>query len=109
MWKSLQAKWGRPSDGSFSLAPLNAAPFNLNTITDVVLQLYTSGTTGHPKGAQLTHDGLMVSLPAARERYPCSTVPVPYAIRSGSISLSAGRWYRRGPCQTATGDDRRFR
>lgn len=25
------------------------------TVNDVVLQLYTSGTTGHPKGVQLTH------------------------------------------------------
>jgi long-chain acyl-CoA synthetase len=67
--------------------------------TDVVLQLYSSGTTGHPKGAQLTHDGLMVSLPAAREWYPCSTDDVqltsmPQYHFSGSfmglVSLFAG-------------------
>ena len=33
--------------------------------TDVVLQLYTSGTTGHPKGVQLTHDNLLSLLPGA--------------------------------------------
>jgi acyl-CoA synthetase (AMP-forming)/AMP-acid ligase II len=31
---------------------------------DVAAQLYTSGTTGHPKGAQLTNDNLMALLPA---------------------------------------------
>ena len=39
---------------------------------DVAIQLYTSGTTGHPKGAQLTHDILMASLAAAREWYGCT-------------------------------------
>jgi acyl-CoA synthetase (AMP-forming)/AMP-acid ligase II len=46
---------------------------------DVAMQLYTSGTTGHPKGAQLTHDYLMTSLlDAAREWYGC---------RSDDVSL----------------------
>jgi acyl-CoA synthetase (AMP-forming)/AMP-acid ligase II len=39
---------------------------------DVALQLYTSGTTGHPKGAQLTHRNLLAALTAAREWYPCT-------------------------------------
>jgi acyl-CoA synthetase (AMP-forming)/AMP-acid ligase II len=34
---------------------------------DVVLQLYTSGTTGRPKGAMLTHDSLLALRPASGE------------------------------------------
>jgi len=33
--------------------------------SDVALQLYTSGTTGYPKGAQLTNDNLLTLMPAA--------------------------------------------
>jgi long-chain acyl-CoA synthetase len=39
---------------------------------DVALQVYTSGTTGHPKGAQITHDNLFAALQAADEWYPCT-------------------------------------
>jgi acyl-CoA synthetase (AMP-forming)/AMP-acid ligase II len=36
----------------------------------VVLQLYTSGTTGRPKGVQLTHTNLLTALAAAKEWWP---------------------------------------
>jgi fatty-acyl-CoA synthase len=36
---------------------------------DVAAQLYTSGTTGHPKGAQLTHDNLLTLLPAVSRQW----------------------------------------
>jgi len=40
---------------------------------DVAIQLYTSGTTGRPKGAQLTQEVVMVTLATGRESYyPCS-------------------------------------
>jgi acyl-CoA synthetase (AMP-forming)/AMP-acid ligase II len=32
---------------------------------DTAIQMYTSGTTGHPKGAELTHANLLALLPAA--------------------------------------------
>jgi acyl-CoA synthetase (AMP-forming)/AMP-acid ligase II len=37
---------------------------------DVVLQLYTSGTTGRPKGVQLTHANTLALLAAAKEWWP---------------------------------------
>jgi acyl-CoA synthetase (AMP-forming)/AMP-acid ligase II len=46
-------------------------PGQMVTGDDVALQLYTSGTTGHPKGAQLTHANIMITLAGADEYYPC--------------------------------------
>jgi len=46
---------------------------------DVALQLYTSGTTGNPKGAQITHNNLVAALQAAGEWYPCSAEDVSLA------------------------------
>jgi long-chain acyl-CoA synthetase len=40
---------------------------------DVALLHYTSGTTGHPKGTEITHDNLFAALAAAREWYDCSS------------------------------------
>ncbi|MFN8633852.1 MAG: fatty acid--CoA ligase [Chloroflexota bacterium] len=39
---------------------------------DVVVQLYTSGTTGHPKGVQTTHDNIMTALAVGIQDWcPC--------------------------------------
>jgi acyl-CoA synthetase (AMP-forming)/AMP-acid ligase II len=43
----------------------------VNPPDDVAIQLYTSGTTGHPKGAQLTHANVFAAIAAAPEWYPC--------------------------------------
>ena len=47
-------------------AQSDAAPDRTETVEDVAIQLYTSGTTGHPKGAMLTNSNLM----GLRERDP---------------------------------------
>jgi acyl-CoA synthetase (AMP-forming)/AMP-acid ligase II len=39
---------------------------------DVVLQLYTSGTTGRPKGVQLTQANLLTFVAAAKELWPAT-------------------------------------
>ena len=47
-------------DRQASADPHLGAPCN-----DVALQLYTSGTTGHSKGAKLTHANFCAALAAA--------------------------------------------
>jgi long-chain acyl-CoA synthetase len=42
-----------------------------NGPNDVAIQLYTSGTTGHPKGVQLTHANVFAAIAAATAWYPC--------------------------------------
>ena len=39
---------------------------------DVAVQFYTSGTSGHPKGVQLTHANFLAELGSADEYFPCT-------------------------------------
>jgi acyl-CoA synthetase (AMP-forming)/AMP-acid ligase II len=43
---------------------------------DVFIQLYTSGTTGHPKGALITHDNAFAALDGSPDWYPCTAEDV---------------------------------
>jgi long-chain acyl-CoA synthetase len=51
----------------------------VNPPDDVAIQLYTSGTTGHPKGVQLTHANVFAAIAAAPEWYPCGADDVSLA------------------------------
>jgi acyl-CoA synthetase (AMP-forming)/AMP-acid ligase II len=57
----------------------DADPCLCNGPNDVAIQLYTSGTTGHPKGVQLTHANVFAAIAAAPEWYPCGADDVSLA------------------------------
>jgi acyl-CoA synthetase (AMP-forming)/AMP-acid ligase II len=42
------------------------------TGSDVVMQMYTSGSTGHPKGVLTTHDNLFAALHCSPDWYACT-------------------------------------
>ncbi|HET9529811.1 MAG TPA: fatty acid--CoA ligase [Blastocatellia bacterium] len=59
-WESYQAWRDRQSETD---------PDVSNDPSDVVLQMYTSGTTGHPKGAQLTNSNLLTIVPVLTREF----------------------------------------
>lgn len=69
-WESYIAWRDRQSDTDSDL---------VNPPDDVAIQLYTSGTTGHPKGVQLTHANVFAAIAAAPEWYPCGADDVSLA------------------------------
>jgi acyl-CoA synthetase (AMP-forming)/AMP-acid ligase II len=59
----LGSEWGAWLDG----ADVEASDVVAGTAEDISLQLYTSGTTGKPKGAMLSHRALLGARPAWRD------------------------------------------
>jgi acyl-CoA synthetase (AMP-forming)/AMP-acid ligase II len=57
-----------PAMESWLSGSSDADPMRSVAVDDVVLQLYTSGTTGLPKGAQLTHRNLLFSTGLSRTK-----------------------------------------
>src|SRR5215472_990613 len=64
------------------------------SISDCAIQMYTSGTTGHPKGAQLSHANLLTLLPGALRQLGSwhRATSVWYACRCSTSAAAAGRW-----------------
>jgi long-chain acyl-CoA synthetase len=64
-----------PVPGSKTMAEViqgaGPAPFSTRRRRpdDTAVILYTSGTTGHPKGAELTHENMVLNAAAARDMY----------------------------------------
>ncbi len=49
------------------ISAAQAAPLETMTETDLAVIVYTSGTTGHPKGAMLSHGNLLANVESCRE------------------------------------------
>ncbi len=76
------------SSAAGSPAPVGEPPKE----TDVALQIYTSGTSGHPRGAMLTHKNLMAAsvltaleLGLSREDIFLSCSPLPFMAGTGRL------------------------
>ncbi|MDE3130411.1 MAG: long-chain fatty acid--CoA ligase [Acidobacteriota bacterium] len=69
--------------------------------TDTAVLLYTSGTTGTPKGAELTHDNLLRNCSASRELFDLG----PGAVVLGALPLfhSFGQTCAMNTCVVAAG------
>jgi long-chain acyl-CoA synthetase len=71
---------------------------------DTAVIFYTSGTTGQPKGAELTHDNLMRNAAAVVELYPLSEVDVTLGglplFHSFGQTASMNATIRAGGCLT---------
>ena len=79
--------WEGPQGGSVDYEPLLAGVTDAfgalrrteNTHDTLACVMYTSGTTGHPKGAMITHGGMVWNLLNAT---------APFAFRTGMVNLS---------------------
>src|SRR5207249_2442875 len=77
--------WDGPSPGAveyeevLAAAPHIAFPRHDNTHDTLACVMYTSGTTGHPKGAMITHGGMTWNLLNAT---------APFAFRTGMVNLT---------------------
>jgi acyl-CoA synthetase (AMP-forming)/AMP-acid ligase II len=100
-WVRIFIRFGEPSPSWLNYEDLlarssSAEPRSPVVESDLLCLMYTSGTTGRPKGAMLTHGGLMRNCRAAADWM--------LGLRSGDVALAAmplfhvgGMWYHLFP------------
>ena len=76
--------WDAPSEAAADYEEVLASaagsfPHHRNTHETLACVMYTSGTTGHPKGAMITHGGMLWNL---------LNVTAPFGFRLGMVNLS---------------------
>ena len=54
----------------------SVSPVSINAETDVMTILYSSGTTGRPKGVMLTHQNLLYGVQTAKNELRCTEIDV---------------------------------
>jgi acyl-CoA synthetase (AMP-forming)/AMP-acid ligase II len=87
-WGSDKPPKGWRTYEEFTASAADTDPMRDTPASETVWQLYTSGTTGHPKGAELTHDNLCEAMAAGVQGFG--------NIRPGDVGLVCMPLYHIG-------------